>query len=301
MNIVCCTDNNYVIPCGVLITSVCENNSIEDIKIYILTEGISLENQERLKAVVAKYGKQIEFYTVDKKAFANCPISRHITLATYFRLIMTDILPQDIEKVLYLDCDIVVRHSLHSLWNTDIDSYAAGVIPDMSIDDIRIYNRLQYPSYFGYFNAGVLLVNLRYWREKNLSDRFFEIINQYPERLRYHDQDVLNITLREIKLNLHMKYNVQHGYFFKDPLISRKYWEEREQAIIDPVILHYSGNKPWFIEFDTPYKKDFAFYLNTSGLDKSFIRHIPMKARIKAAFRSSLEKLGFITPKDNPF
>lgn len=301
MNIVCCTDNNYVIPCGVLITSVCENNSSEDIKIYILTEGISLENQERLKAVVAKYGKQIEFYTVDKKAFANCPISRHITLATYFRLIMTDILPQDIEKVLYLDCDIVVRHSLHSLWNTDIDSYAAGVIPDMSIDDIRIYNRLQYPSYFGYFNAGVLLVNLRYWREKNLSDRFFEIINQYPERLRYHDQDVLNITLREIKLNLHMKYNVQHGYFFKDPLISRKYWEEREQAIIDPVILHYSGNKPWFIEFDTPYKKDFAFYLNTSGLDKSFIRHIPMKARIKAAFRSSLEKLGFITPKDNPF
>lgn len=301
MNIVCCTDNNYVIPCGVLITSVCENNSSEDIKIYILTEGISLKNQERLKAVVAKYGKQIEFYTVDKKAFANCPISRHITLATYFRLIMTDILPQDIEKVLYLDCDIVVRHSLHSLWNTDIDSYAAGVIPDMSIDDIRIYNRLQYPSYFGYFNAGVLLVNLRYWREKNLSDRFFEIINQYPERLRYHDQDVLNITLREIKLNLHMKYNVQHGYFFKDPLISRKYWEEREQAIIDPVILHYSGNKPWFIEFDTPYKKDFAFYLNTSGLDKSFIRHIPMKARIKAAFRSSLEKLGFITPKDNPF
>lgn len=301
MNIVCCTDNNYVIPCGVLITSVCENNSSEDIKIYILTEGISLENQERLKAVVAKYGKQIEFYTVDKKAFANCPISRHITLATYFRLIMTDILPQDIEKVLYLDCDIIVRHSLHSLWNTDIDSYAAGVIPDMSIDDIRIYNRLQYPSYFGYFNAGVLLVNLRYWREKNLSDRFFEIINQYPERLRYHDQDVLNIALREIKLNLHMKYNVQHGYFFKDPLISRKYWEEREQAIIDPVILHYSGNKPWFIEFDTPYKKDFAFYLNTSGLDKSFIRHIPMKARIKAAFRSSLEKLGFITPKDNPF
>ena len=94
-----------------------------------------------------------------------------------------------------------------------------------------------------------------------------------------------------------MKYNVQHGYFFKDPLISRTYRDEREQAITDPVILHYSGSKPWFIEFEPPFKKDFAFYLDTSGLDKSFIRHIPMKAR----FRSLLEKLGLIAPKDSLF
>ena len=171
----------------------------------------------------------------------------------------------------------------------------------MSIDDIRIYNRLQYSPSLGYFNAGVLLVNLRYWRENNLSESFFEIINKYPERLRYHDQDVLNIVLKEIKLTLPLKYNVQHGYFFKDPLISRAYWDEKEKAINDPVILHYSGSKPWFIEFEPPFKKDFAFYLNISGLDKSFIRHIPMKARIKARFRSLLEKLGLIAPKDSLF
>ena len=227
MDIVCCTDNNYVIPCGVLVTSICVNNPKEEITVHILTEGISPENQEVLKKVVAKYGQQIQFYTVDKKVFANCPISRHITLATYFRLIMTDILPKSVEKVLYLDCDVVVRHSLRSLWDTDIKSYAAGVIPDMSIDDIRIYNRLQYSPSLGYFNAGV---NLRYWRENNLSESFFEIINKYPERLRYHDQDVLNIVLKEIKLTLPLKYNVQHGYFFKDPLISRAYWDEKEQA-----------------------------------------------------------------------
>lgn len=301
MDIVCCTDNNYVIPCGVLVTSICVNNPKEEITVHILTEGISPENQEVLKKVVAKYGQQIQFYTVDKKVFANCPISRHITLATYFRLIMTDILPKSVEKVLYLDCDVVVRHSLRSLWDTDIKSYAAGVIPDMSIDDIRIYNRLQYSPSLGYFNAGVLLVNLRYWRENNLSESFFEIINKYPERLRYHDQDVLNIVLKEIKLTIPLKYNVQHGYFFKDPLISRAYWDEKEQAINDPVILHYSGSKPWFIEFEPPFKKDFAFYLNISGLDKSFIRHIPMKARIKARFRSLLEKLGLIAPKDSLF
>ena len=97
-------------------------------------------------------------------------------------------------------------------------SYAAGVIPDMSIDDIRIYNRLQYSPSLGYFNAGVLLVNLRYWRENNLSESFFEIINKYPERLRYHDQDVLNIVLKEIKLTLPLKYNVQHGYFLQGPV-----------------------------------------------------------------------------------
>ncbi len=71
---------------------------------------------------------------------------------------------------------------------------------------------------------------------------------------------------------------------------------------LTPLSLHYSGSKPWFIEFEPPFKKkDFAFYLDTSGLDKSFIRHIPMKARIKARFRSLLEKLGLIAPKDSLF
>ena len=83
--------------------------------------------------------------------------------------------------------------------------------------------RDRYSPSLGYFNAGVLLVNLRYWRENNLSESFFEIINKYPERLRYHDQDVLNIVLKEIKLTLPLKYNVQHGYFFKDPLICLLY------------------------------------------------------------------------------
>ena len=115
------------------------------------------------------------------------------------------------------------------------------------------------------------------------------------------EEEEIQVVLKEIKLTLPMKYNVQHGYFFKDPLISRTYRDEREQAITDPVILHYSGSKPWFIEFEPPFKKDFAFYLDTSGLDKSCIRHIAMKARIKARFRSLLEKLGLIAPKDSLF
>ena len=301
MDIVCCTDNNYVIPCGVLITSICVNNPNEKITVHILTEGISDENQDILRSVTANYNQEIIFHKVDKAVFSNCPISRHITLATYFRLVMTDILPVDINKVIYLDCDIVVRHSLRSLWETDLDGYAVGVVPDMSVDDIRIYNRLKYPQVLGYFNAGVLLVNLQYWRDNRLSDLFFNIIDNYSEILKYHDQDVLNIALKDKKKKLNMKYNVQHGYFFKDPLIDRAYDNERMQAISDPVILHYSGSKPWFIEYDPPFKSDFAKYLNISGLDKGFISHIPLKARIKATFRNILEHLGLIAPKESLF
>ena len=124
--------------------------------VHILTEGISLENQEVLKKVVAKYGQQIQFYTVDKKVFANCPISRHITLATYFRLIMTDILPKSVEKVLYLDCDVVVRHSLTPHYGYGYKAMPPGN-PDMSIDDIRIYKLSNIPPSLGYFNAGSIV------------------------------------------------------------------------------------------------------------------------------------------------
>lgn len=301
MDIVCCTDNNYVIPCGVLITSICVNNPNEAITVHILTEGISDDNQHLLRSVTDKYNQKIIFHKINRAVFSNCPISRHITLATYFRLVMTDILPININKVLYLDCDIVVRNSIRSLWETDLDGYAVGVVPDMSVNDIRIYNRLKYQQALGYFNAGVLLVNLQYWRESRLSDIFFNIIDNNSEILKYHDQDVLNIALKDKKKNLNMKYNVQHGYFFKDPLIDRAYDNERKQAISDPVILHYSGSKPWFIEYEPPFKNEFAKYLNISGLDKGFISHIPIKARIKATFRNILERLGLIAPKESLF
>ncbi|GHT96385.1 hypothetical protein FACS1894141_6480 [Spirochaetia bacterium] len=151
-------------------TSVCENNRDENITFHILTDGISKKNKMQLEHVAYAYNKQILIYSVNKSILKECPVrvGDHVSLATYFRILMPSILPSNLDKILYLDCDIIVRKSLVDLWATDITHNPIGAVYDMTIDDIRNYNRLRYDRALGYFNAGVLLVNLKYWRDNNV-------------------------------------------------------------------------------------------------------------------------------------
>ena len=123
-------------------------------------------------------------------------------------------LNSDIDKVLYLDSDIVVDKSLETLWNSNISNYAVGCVTDMS-EAKHDYNRLDFDPKLGYFNAGVLLINLKYWRDHHIIDEFVNIIINHPEMIEQHDQDVLNIVLCKNKFTLPLTYNVQNGFLFK--------------------------------------------------------------------------------------
>lgn len=123
----------------------------------------------------------------------NLPNQRaHLTVETYYRLFISDILPSDIDKVLWLDCDIIVAGDLKELWNEGISDSAVGVVPDFENNNVRVMNRLKYDAAYGYFNAGVLLINLKYWRRENIIPIFTNYISDHYENLYYHDQDVLN-------------------------------------------------------------------------------------------------------------
>lgn len=214
MDIVHCIDDGYVAQCGVTITSVCVNNVNEVILFHILTTDLSASNREVLKKIVDKYRQKIIFYNVDEHLLSKCPVREgdHVSLATYFRILMPDILPKNLNKVLYLDCDLLVCKSIKSLWDTDILNYSLGAVYDGGTDDIRTYNRLKYDSLQGYFNAGVLLVNLAYWREFQISNKLLMFIEQYPERLMFWDQDALNSVLIQTTKILPFKYNMLDAF-----------------------------------------------------------------------------------------
>ena len=268
MDIAVCIDNNYVMPAGVLFCSICENNKDQKITIHVITDhSLTDKSRQSLQTIVQKYGNCIVFYPVDEEAFKSLPMqisskSQHFTIATYYRLFLTDILPESVDRVLYLDSDIIVRHSLKDLWNTDISQYAVGCVTDMCEGIIEYYNRLWYPSALGYFNGGVLLINLRYWREHNLMNRFIQYVTVNHSRLRWNDQDVLNAVLKECKKQLPMKYDVQEGYLYKDKRLDYpKYKEELDTAVRDPYILHFTANiKPWYKDCVHPYKAEFFKY-----------------------------------------
>lgn len=254
IEIVACTDHRYIMPVGVMIHSVCKNNRDQDVRFHIIVdESVTEDDRNDLQDVAGR--DAVLFYEADSQVFRSMPVILHISHATYYRLLIPQILPEDIHKVLYLDCDIIVRHSLLPLWETDMDGYAlAAVIDNLDIEK-ETYNRLKYPPHLGYFNAGVLLLNLKYWRANNIQGEIQSYMKDHAEDILFSDQDILNYVLRERKILLPIEYNFQTAYLYD-------YWNEKEvlEARKDPVILHYTTGKPWNEGSGHPYRSTFFRY-----------------------------------------
>ena len=272
MNILLCTDNNYVMPTGVLMTSIGENND-EKINYYVFIDADFEEgNKKVLSCIAHSYNSDISFFRVKKEGLGDYPIGRedqpiHITLAAYYRLFVSKILPKDISKIIYLDGDIVVRHSLKGLWEANIDDYAIGVVHDVS-EPFHLENeRLGYPRQYGYFNSGMLLINVAYWREHYCFERFSDFIIQHGDKIVMHDQDVLNAVLYKEKKWLPLTYNFQSGFIYRPQYQSydKSLSEEIEKYKYDPTIIHYvSSSKPWNINCFFSYRGAWRYYWRRS-------------------------------------
>ena len=142
MNIALCTDDKYAFPCGVCVTSILENNKNEECNIYILTERLSESNIAKFKTLGKTYNQAINILRIDSKKFNELKISNRFPKSIYFRFLLPKLIENE-NKVLYLDCDIVVTSNLKELWETDITEYACGAVEDQLSDDIRVQNNLE--------------------------------------------------------------------------------------------------------------------------------------------------------------
>ncbi len=263
MDILLCTDNRYVMPTGVLIHSIGVHNQ-ESIEYHILV-GESFDEQNRLllEQEAAKTGSTCSIYCIDESVTSHLPFGRdgmpkHVSIATYYRLYITEVLPKNLHKILYLDGDMIVRHSLTALWETDIESFPLGAVHDMS--EPMNADRLELPSYF---NAGMLLINLDYWRENHCLESFLTYIGENEEKILLHDQDVLNGIFASYVKWLPLTYNFQNGFILGEP---HKQYNPSLQAEIDtcktdPAIIHYTVyNKPWNVACFHPYRDEWRRY-----------------------------------------
>lgn len=202
MNVAFSSDNNYAPYLAVSILSVLKNNSESEICFYILDFGIDNNNKEIIANIVYNHGKSIKFISVDKDEFANFPITiNYISLATYARLNITQYIP-DVDKLLYIDVDTLTNGSLDDLWNTDIEQYSLAACKDFFIE----IEQADYKAKIGlenhhYFNAGVLLINMRRWRELNVLEMSLTWLNKYKDVIKYQDQDILMVFSKTM-LNL---------------------------------------------------------------------------------------------------
>ena len=237
INIVFTCDDNYAKYMGVAIASILRHKNPNDrFKFYVVDGGIAERTKKRIESLKKISDFNIEYLNIDQSVFEKYPIKEgtHFRPATYYRLALADLLP-NLDKVLYMDVDIIVRKSLKDLYNLDVsDKYLVG------IKDILFQTNRKRMDLDKYVNAGVLLLNLDAWRKINATKKFIDFIESNRDKIMWCDQDVINAVLQEKIDYCDSKWNCQLAV--EEVGLSQLY----KNAIKNSAVIHYiSANKPW--------------------------------------------------------
>lgn len=240
MNICTAVNSKYLRYLYVMLTSLFENNVDGDIDVYVLQADLSDIEKESLNILAEKYAQRVNCIRIDTKRFIeNLPTTLKFSLETYFRLLLVEILPE-IDRLLYLDVDIIVRKSLRDLYNTVIsDEYIAAckdmIMPYMNMDYQRRFNRF---GKISYFNAGVMLMNLNTIRRDFVFEDFMRVARDLDYNLPDVDQDILNYLMWD-----NVKWVDEEKYNHMPVSVLMDHSEKKHES--DPVIVHFAALNPW--------------------------------------------------------
>ncbi len=291
LSIIFSSDNNYAQHLGVAICSLFENNNAKKITIYVIDGGINDENLKKLSAIEDRYNFKINYLHANKDVFKKAYLSNYLTEAAYYRISIGELLPDNIDRVLYLDCDVIIKGNIESIFLQTFDNHIVLAGNDPGIYE---YKHLSIKSRRDYFNSGVMYIDLKKWRNEKIGQKCIEFINKNPEKIILHDQDVLNAALINKWKRLHPKYNVLSDFYdHRGADIFTK--TEILEATQNPVILHFNTfKKPWDFLCHHPMKSEYRKYLSFTpwanykasmpsmiGFAKYYYyRYIPIKTRI---------------------
>jgi lipopolysaccharide biosynthesis glycosyltransferase len=265
--ITCSVDENYFDHLIVMLTSLFRNKK-QIFYIYILISDLSIMKKSKLNIFFSKYEvHKFEIIKVENESLNNLAlVNGHITLASYYRILLPKLLPKKIDKILYLDVDLIIKGNIDFFWLFSVCNYSHLAVEDIGINSLH-KKRLFMDDYSKYFNAGVLLINLDWWRREKVFDKCMEFLEKYQDRIILHDQDVLNSVLCNQWEELPYAYNAQESIFRKDlPLYRSKNYLN---AYFNPIIIHYTGgghSKPWYKECRHDLKNEYAFYYYKSKM-----------------------------------
>ncbi|MBF0728246.1 glycosyltransferase family 8 protein [Bacteroides acidifaciens] len=271
-----CADERFALPFGVCLTSILESNKDNEIVIHVLTKGFKEETIAKIKQTTEKYHKigMVKLYDINDEIFDSYPVYENFPKSIYYRYLFAEILPVDIEKIIYLDCDTVVVSDLCTLWNTNIEGKLLAAVEDRNSDDIVIRNRIE--MWKGhYFNSGVLLMNLSYWRKHDCFAQMACFILKNPKVCIYPDQDALNVVFQDKIECISFRYNFLMSFI--EPFESYRLHKSKRKEIIDSfknlVIIHFAAEKkPWFKDTKHP-----LFFIWRYYYKKSVWKSVPLK------------------------
>jgi lipopolysaccharide biosynthesis glycosyltransferase len=239
-------NDGYALPLQVLMHSLHHTDSVPQGLPVCILHGASLSpaTMAALDAVLRRFGHPTRFIDVSPVVPADLPIrpGDHVTSETFFRLYSTGLLPPELDQAVYLDADMLAVRDVRALFTATLTHPVAAVDHLSPADQLRVHG----PGGGTYFQAGVLLLDLHRWRTQSIEARFRDILDRDRDRIRWWDQDVLNIALANDWQRLPVWYNVTEAVLHHLP---------PEQVGANARLIHFAGSaKPWSSERPHPYR-----------------------------------------------
>jgi lipopolysaccharide biosynthesis glycosyltransferase len=239
----------------------CENDHVPEHKLRHSL--LSLENLS-LKVHYAINRRLNHFFT-----------DKHISKEAYLRILAPEVLPSHLDRIIYIDSDVVVLDDLQPLWKINLGDNVLAAAPDYPrLPPVIAPERrtaLGIPQEWTYVNSGVLLLDLARWRRERLTQRLFDYIDRHGPALEFWDQDAINAVLHQAILVVDCRWNLQARMYRSGRRAFPMEFQATREARHRPAIVHFTGSeKPWLLRSRTARKGDYFRYL-----DKTAWRGVP--------------------------
>nr|MDT0661993.1 glycosyltransferase family 8 protein [Micromonospora sp. DSM 115978] len=246
-------DDDYARPLAAAARSLLDNCAAGTrIDLVVLSSGITEQNQRRLaRSWESVHLRSLTFVDVGKQSFGVLPrqseSNGHVMRAVYGRLAIPAVVPQDWDRILYLDADTVVREDLTALFAWNLNGEAVAARRDPIITElghpggVQCYEEIGADPRAPYCNSGVLAMDLELWRRRDLAGKVLSYVHVHGDRMNLRDQEGLNAVLRGSFAPLPWEWNTI-TLIGRDRVPRNPGVDIPERA----KILHYVGpTKPW--------------------------------------------------------
>lgn len=262
MNILVAVNDNYVYPLLVMLESLYKTNTWEPIKVYLLYSNLTKKHIRMIEKITTINSNSLSAIYV--KEDVECLPARGFSAETYYRLFAFKYLPSDVDRILFLDPDMIVCDSLKSIYEKQFHNFFVYAVPDKEDDQIKKTRKVfSIDKKYKYVNSGFQLMNIKEIRNQVSYMELNRFILNNADRLPYLDQDVLNILFMDKIGYIDEKYNFDCRFHINTALEKVQYLIEKYLLSFknDKVVLHYKGkSKPWNKGYTGKYQNYFLKY-----------------------------------------
>jgi lipopolysaccharide biosynthesis glycosyltransferase len=285
VHVLSAANRNYILPLTVMLVSVADNfDPDRDLVIHVISNDASDQDREDVRRSILMNrpeGTEIHWYSYDTTVVCDLPVRGYFSSDVYSNLMASSLLPKSCEKVLYFDCDIVVLEDVSKLYDLASGPSMVHAVQDVgtpyvsSQNGVFDYAERGIPAQAKLFNSGVVVFNLKRWREENLTPKIFDYMAGSGKSTRAHDQAGLNAFLYNDWTPLDPRWNqgfdALFEHFWKAAGYSHQEWV---QVRNHPYVIHFSGvKKPWQKGRRGPRYSFFFKYLKKSVFKDSLPGH----------------------------